>query len=209
MKPNLKRLPARFYRLDSGREPVREWLKNLDAADRRIIGEDIKDVEFSWSIGMPLVKSLGRDLWEVRSSLPHGRIARVLFCIEPDCMVLLHGFMKKTQKDAETGHRTGAKAQKGDSVMKKKNIGSSFDSFLREEGLYKEVSATAIKRVVARQVEAAMEQKGLTKAEMARRMHTSRAALDRLLDPDYEAITLTTLRKAAAVVGREIRLELV
>ena len=93
--------------------------------------------------------------------------------------------------------------------MKKKNIGSTFDSWLREEGLYEEVSATAIKRVVARQVEAAMEQKGLTKAEMAGRMHTSRAALDRLLDPDNDAVTLGTLRKAAAVVGREIRLELV
>ena len=93
--------------------------------------------------------------------------------------------------------------------MKKKNIGSSFDSWLREEGLYEEVNATAIKRVVARQVEAAMEEKGLTKAEMARRMHTSRAALDRLLDPDNDAVTLGTLRKAAAVVGREIRLELV
>jgi hypothetical protein len=93
--------------------------------------------------------------------------------------------------------------------MKKKNIGSSFDSWLREEGLYEEVSATAIKRVVARQVEAAMREKGFTKAEMARRMHTSRAALDRLLDADNDAVTLGTLRKAAAVVGREIRLELV
>jgi antitoxin HicB len=93
--------------------------------------------------------------------------------------------------------------------MKKKNIGSTFDSWLREEGLYEEVSANAIKRVVARQVEDAMQQKGLTKAEMARRMHTSRAALDRLLDPENDAITLGTLRKAAAVIGREIRLELV
>ncbi len=93
--------------------------------------------------------------------------------------------------------------------MKRKNIGSTFDSWLRDEGLYEAVSATAIKRVVARQVEAAMEQKGVTKAEMARRMHTSRAALDRLLDPENEGITLATLRKAAAAVGREIRLELV
>jgi antitoxin HicB len=92
--------------------------------------------------------------------------------------------------------------------MKKKNIGSTFDSFLREEEMYEDVSAVAIKRVVARQVEDAMHQKGLTKAEMARRMHTSRAALDRLLDPDNDAITLSTLQKAAAVVGREIRLEL-
>ena len=93
--------------------------------------------------------------------------------------------------------------------MKKKNIGSSFDSWLREEGIYEEVSAKAIKRVVARQVESAMQQKGLTKTEMAKRMHTSRAALDRLLDPENAAITLNTLQKAAAVVGREIRLELV
>jgi phage-related protein len=70
----------------------------LETEDRRVIGEDIKDVEFSWPIGMPLVRSLGRDLWEVRSSLLHGRIARVLFCVERECMVLLHGFIKKTQK---------------------------------------------------------------------------------------------------------------
>ena len=93
--------------------------------------------------------------------------------------------------------------------MKRKNIGSSVDSWLREEGIYEEVSAAAIKRVVARQVKAAMQEKGLSKAEMARRMHTSRAALDRLLDPENDAVTLNTLQRAAAVVGREIRLELV
>ena len=98
---SLKRLPARFYRANSGREPVWEWLKSLDAEDRRTIGEDIKDVEFSWPIGMPLVHSLGRELWEVRSSLPHGRIARVIFCVEKDCMVLLHGFMKKQKTPQE------------------------------------------------------------------------------------------------------------
>lgn len=93
--------------------------------------------------------------------------------------------------------------------MKKKNIGSSFDSWLREEGIYEEASANAIKRVVARQVEAAMQERGLSKSEMARRMHTSRAALDRLLDPENAAVTLSTLQKAAAVVGRELRMELV
>jgi antitoxin HicB len=93
--------------------------------------------------------------------------------------------------------------------MKKKNIGSSFDSWLRKEGIYEEVSVTAIKRVLARQVEAAMKEKSVSKTEMARRMRTSRAALDRLLDPDNEAVTLSTLRKAAMAVGREIRLELI
>jgi phage-related protein len=98
MPPAPKRLSAFFYRTDSGREPVREWLKELAPEDRKVIGEDIKDVEFSWLLGLPLVRSLGRDVWEVRSSLPRGRIARVLFCIDGDRMVLLHGFMKKTQK---------------------------------------------------------------------------------------------------------------
>jgi phage-related protein len=98
MDPGLKRLPARFYRSGSGREPVREWLRGLSPEDRKVIGKDIKDAEFSWPIGMPLIRSLGRDLWGVRSSLRHGRIARVVFCVEQRHMVLLHGFIKKTQK---------------------------------------------------------------------------------------------------------------
>jgi phage-related protein len=94
----VKRLPAAFYELPSGRVPVREWLKSLDTADRKIIGEDIKDVEFSWPIGMPLCRALGKGLWEVRSDIMQGRIARVLFSLHEGRMVLLHGFVKKTQK---------------------------------------------------------------------------------------------------------------
>jgi phage-related protein len=92
---------------------VRQWLKSLEAQDRRIIGEDIKDVEFSWPIGMPLVRSLGRELWEVRSTLPHGRIARVIFCVETNCMVLLHGFIKKTQKTPKQEIDLALKRKKG------------------------------------------------------------------------------------------------
>lgn len=94
---NMKRLPAQFYELSSGREPVREWIKALDRDDCKIIGDDIKDVEFSWPIGMPLCRPLGGGLWEVRSNLTRGRIARILFCISEGQMVLLHGFIKKTQ----------------------------------------------------------------------------------------------------------------
>ena len=94
----MKRVPAYFYQLASGREPVREWLKTLAAADRKAIGEDIKDVEYSWPIGMPLCRNLGRGLWEIRSGLPQGRIARVLFCMHASRMILLHGFIKKSQK---------------------------------------------------------------------------------------------------------------
>jgi DNA-binding Xre family transcriptional regulator len=93
--------------------------------------------------------------------------------------------------------------------MKKKNIGSSFDDWLREEGIYKETSAAAIKRVLARQISQEMAEQKLTKTDMAKRMHTSRAALERLLDPDNDAVTLNTLFKAATAVGRQINLELV
>jgi len=93
-----KRLPATFYALPSGREPVCDWIKSLSKADRKIIGEDIKDVEFSWPTGMPLCRSLGRGVWEIRSSLTQNRIARTLFCEQAGKMVLLHAFIKKTKK---------------------------------------------------------------------------------------------------------------
>ena len=92
---------------------MREWLKGLEAEDRKVIGEDIKDVEFSWPIGMPLVGSLGRELWEVRSRLPRGRIARVVFCVEQGRMVLLHGFIKKTQKTPRHDLDLALKRRKG------------------------------------------------------------------------------------------------
>jgi phage-related protein len=94
----MKRLPAAFYALPSGREPAREWLKGLSRDDRKIVGEDIRDVEFSWPIGMPLCRALGRGLWEVRSTLTQGRIARLVFCTHESQMVLLHAFIKKTRK---------------------------------------------------------------------------------------------------------------
>lgn len=93
--------------------------------------------------------------------------------------------------------------------MKQENIGSSFDDLLREDGIYEEVSATAIKRVLARQITQEMSDQSLSKSAMAKRMKTSRAALDRLLDPENDAVTLNTLFKAALAVGRQIHLELV
>jgi phage-related protein len=94
----LKKLPAAFYRSPSGSEPVRDWLKGLPEADRKTVGRDIGLVEFGWPVGMPLCRSLGEGLWEVRSSLPSGRIARVIFCVAQGRMVLLHAFIKKAQK---------------------------------------------------------------------------------------------------------------
>ena len=93
--------------------------------------------------------------------------------------------------------------------VKKGRIGASFDDFLKEEGIYEEVTARAIKRVIARQLDTLMQSQGLTKTELAKRMQTSRAQLDRLLDPDNESVTLGTLTRAAHAVGRSLRLELV
>lgn len=93
--------------------------------------------------------------------------------------------------------------------MKPNHVGSSVDSWLREEGLYEQTTSRAIKRVLARQLQAAMTAQKVTKMEMAKRIGSSRSALDRLLDPDNDSVTLATLRKAAAAVGLKVRLELV
>ena len=93
-----KKIAARFFVSSSGKLPVREWLLDFDADDKRVIGKAIQKVEFGWPIGMPYCRPLGRGLWEVRSSISSGRIARVLFAIRDGEMVLLHGFVKKSQK---------------------------------------------------------------------------------------------------------------
>jgi len=86
-----------FFRTERGNEPVREWLKELSKANRRAIGEDIKTVQFGWPLGMPLIRKLEHGLWEIRTRL-EGKIARVIFTVHDDCIVLLHGFFKKSQK---------------------------------------------------------------------------------------------------------------
>lgn len=95
-----KQLPARFFESDTGRTPVREWLLELTAEDRKTVGDDIRTAEFGWPIGMPLCRSIQghKGLWEIRVSLVGGRIGRVFFCVHDSSMVLLHGFIKKSQK---------------------------------------------------------------------------------------------------------------
>ena len=93
-----KKLPAVFYVTSAGREPLREWLKDLDKDDRVVIGSDSLAVQKGWPLGLPLCRSLGAGLWEVRSTLPSQRIARVIFAFDDGVIVLLHGFIKKTQK---------------------------------------------------------------------------------------------------------------
>lgn len=95
-----KPLPARFFESDTGKVPVRDWLLSMNQADRKAIGDDIRTAEFGWPVGMPLCRALKdrQGLWEIRSNLADGRIARVFFCTHAGSMVLLHGFIKKSQK---------------------------------------------------------------------------------------------------------------
>lgn len=93
-----KLIPLRFWRSTSGREPVREWLNELPMEDRRVIGRDIAKVQFGWPIGLPVCRPLKGSLWEVRSSLPSKREARVLFGFHEGELIALHAFVKKTQK---------------------------------------------------------------------------------------------------------------
>ncbi len=90
-------LVVNFYQTDAGNEPVRDWLRELPRNDKRIIGEDIKTAQFGWPLGMPLIRKMEKNLWEVRSSLPDG-IARVFFTVDVNRMILLHGFIKKSHK---------------------------------------------------------------------------------------------------------------
>ena len=94
----LKKVAARFYLTPAGANPVRDWLMELPVNDRRQLGHDIGAVEYGWPLGMPLCRPLGDGLWEVRSTLPSRRIVRVLFCLAKGELILLHGFIKKTQK---------------------------------------------------------------------------------------------------------------
>ena len=93
--------------------------------------------------------------------------------------------------------------------MNKKLIGSNFDDFLQEEGLLTDAEAVAVKRVIAFQVARLMEEQNITKSEMSRRMKTSRASLERLLDPSNESVTLQTLDRAARALGRRLQIGLV
>ncbi|HEY9017630.1 MAG: type II toxin-antitoxin system RelE/ParE family toxin [Methyloprofundus sp.] len=93
---NLPLLTVKFYASENGNEPVRDWLRSLSFDEKKTIGEDIKTVQFGWPLGMPLVRKLEKDLWEVRVHLKN-KIARILFTVRDSDMVLLHGFIKKSQ----------------------------------------------------------------------------------------------------------------
>jgi phage-related protein len=93
-----QKIPVVFNRTPAGTEVVRTWLRGLEESDRNIIGQDLMRVQYRWPVGMPLCRALGNGLWEVRSDLASNRIARVLFSIQQGKVLVLHGFIKKSQK---------------------------------------------------------------------------------------------------------------
>jgi phage-related protein len=101
-----------FFRNRAGGEPVREWLKGLDDLERHAIGTDLLRAQWRWPVGMPLCRPLGKGLWEVRTDLPSNRTARVLICFYRDCLVALHGFIKKTRATPEDDLALARKRQK-------------------------------------------------------------------------------------------------
>ena len=107
-----KKTPLVFYRNSSGKEPVRDWLKALDAPDRLAIGQDLMRAQWRWPVGMPLCRAMGRGLWEIRTELPSNRISRVLLCPDEGALVALHAFIKKTQKMPDDELALARKRQK-------------------------------------------------------------------------------------------------
>lgn len=112
MNDTPSRIELHFYRSELGNEPVREWLKDQVEADRRAIGLDLQRVQFRWPVGMPLCRSMKGGLWEVRTSLPLGKISRVMICFHEGCLYALHGFIKKTQATPDADLKLAQKRQK-------------------------------------------------------------------------------------------------
>lgn len=108
----MKKITSLFYENTNGKKPVREWLLSLNKADRKIIGEDIKTVEYGFPIGMPICRKLGSKLYEVRSNISDKRIARVIFTVASNYMILLHGFIKKDQKTPKSEINLAEKRKK-------------------------------------------------------------------------------------------------
>lgn len=97
-----RKVPVVLHRTRTGGEVVLDWLRGLDQEDRNVIGQDLMRVQFRWPVGMPLCRSLGDGLWEVRTDLAGGRIARLFFCFAQSRLIALHGFVKKSQKTPAT-----------------------------------------------------------------------------------------------------------
>jgi antitoxin HicB len=211
------RIPLVFFLSAAGTEPVRDWLRALPDEDCRTIGQDLMRVQWRWPIGMPLCRSLGDGLWEgaYEPAEPSHRTGHLRLSRRGTRgTARVH---QEEPEDTDGRSRSRGRTQEGADAMTRQpsrkprhpRHGSSLDACLAEKGTLETFQAVAIKEVIAWQISEAMAKQRLSKNQMARQMKTSRAQLDRLLDPAAGNVTIETLQRAANVLGREIRLELV
>jgi antitoxin HicB len=185
--------------------------------DHQAAGLDLMRGQYRWPVGMPLCRAIGDGCWEVCTSLPSNRIARVLFSVQQSRILGLHRFIKKTQKTPSDERDRNLRIlgmKETNMAKKKKAIRSTvklttFDDFLSEDSKRDEFEAIAVKEVLAWQIAQAMKEKNISRNSLAQRMKTSRSQIGRLLDPKDGNVTLATLQRAARMVGRTLRLELV
>ena len=213
-----RKIPVVFYRTLAGAEVVRDWLRGLEEGDRNVIGQDLMRVQYRWPVGMPLCRAMGSGLWEVRSELASNRIARVCSAFSETGFWCCMASSRKPARRPMTTSRSHASAvaSSADSrrVVRRKRVCSAaglmtLDDFLKDEGKLEEFQAVAIKEVLAWQIGEAMKAQNLSRKRLAERMHTSRSQVSRLLDPKDGNVTIATLQRAARVVGRTLRLELI
>jgi phage-related protein/predicted XRE-type DNA-binding protein len=169
-------------------------------------------VQWAWPVGKPLVDSMGAGLWEIRSSLGN-RIARTFFLIENQEIILLHGILKKSRtspkQDIDLARKRRAQYLKfmKNSSNSNKHRGSDLRDFLAEKKILPEVEALAMKKAISLELKRILEEEHISKTQLATRMKTSRAALDRILDSSTASLTISTLAKAAAALGHRVRLQ--
>ncbi len=214
------KIPVVFYRTPAGAEVVRDWLRNLDQADRNAIGQDLMRVQYRWPAGMPLCRSMGDGLWECEA--PFRTIGLLVFCsafgkAQSWCFMASSRRAGRRLTTCSLWHANAtanSRRKETDMAHKKKTLRSTanlttLDVFLKKEGKLEEFEATAIKEVLAWQIAEAMKQQNLSRKRLAERMGTSRSQISRLLDPKDGNVTIATLQRAAKIVGRSLRLELV
>jgi hypothetical protein len=173
-------LSLRCFRDSNGEQAARNWLESIHWKDRKIIGGDIKTVQKNWPIGLPLVVALSDEVWEVRSKLADG-FARVVFLVKDNEMILIRGHISRTKADEK------------EEVL--------------DIDLHHKLDVAA-KAFYVYQAEVERKKQKLSKAELSRRMKTSRRALDRLLDPKTPS-TLKSLNNLARALGKQLQLELI
>ena len=163
--------------------------------------------QWRWLIGTAPCRPMGAGFWEFRTDLSTNRTARVLLCLYREHLAALRGFIKDA-RHARRGFGLGPQAPEGINEMSKKHMGSSIDDFLKEEGVFDEAQLQAVKEVVVWQLAQAMKEKKISKNRKATLLKTSRTQVDRLLDAKND-VTLSSLERAAAIVGRRVTIQLV